>query len=97
MLRVAGDAMREVGVDTGDVVLVDRALTPAHGHVVIAVVDDQFVCRRLSVLRHRFHEHGARLDAVEATAVHGLERAHCACDEQPRVGRKSHSATLGLC
>jgi len=28
-------------------VLVDRALPPAHGHIVIAVVDEEFVCRRL--------------------------------------------------
>lgn len=47
LMRVAGDAMREAGIDSGDLVLVDRAVTPAHGHVVIAVVDDEFVCRRL--------------------------------------------------
>ena len=45
---LAGDAMREAGIDSGDLVLVDRAITPAHGHVVIAVVEDEFVCRRLS-------------------------------------------------
>ena len=48
LMRVAGDAMREAGIDSGDLVLVDRAITPAHGHVVIAVVEDEFVCRRLS-------------------------------------------------
>jgi len=48
LMRVAGDAMRQAGIDDGDLVLVDRAITPAHGHVVIAVVDDEFVCRRLS-------------------------------------------------
>jgi DNA polymerase V len=47
LMRVAGDAMREAGIDDGDVVLVDRAITPAHGHVVIGVVEDEFVCRRL--------------------------------------------------
>src|SRR5438552_6526922 len=47
LMRVAGDAMREAGIDSGDVVLVDRAITPAHGHVVIAVVEGEFVCRRL--------------------------------------------------
>jgi len=47
LMHVAGDAMREAGIDSGDVVLVDRAITPAHGHVVIAVVEDEFVCRRL--------------------------------------------------
>ena len=48
LMRVTGEAMHEVGIDDGDVVLVDRAITPAHGHVVIAVVEDEFVCRRLS-------------------------------------------------
>jgi DNA polymerase V len=47
LMRVAGGAMREAGIDDGDVVLVDRAVAPAHGHVVIAVVDDEFVCLRL--------------------------------------------------
>lgn len=47
LMRVAGGAMREAGIDSGDIVLVDRAVTPAHGHVVIAIVNDEFVCRRL--------------------------------------------------
>ena len=47
LMRVTGEAMHEAGIDDGDVVLVDRAITPAHGHVVIAVVEDEFVCRRL--------------------------------------------------
>jgi DNA polymerase V len=47
LMRVAGSAMRETGIDDGDLVLVDRAIRPAHGHVVIAIVDDGFVCRRL--------------------------------------------------
>ena len=47
LMRIAGDALRELGVDAGDLVLVDRAITPAHGHVVIAVVDEEFVCRQL--------------------------------------------------
>lgn len=47
LMRIAGDALRELGVDDGDLVLVDRAIVPGHGHVVIAVVDDEFVCRQL--------------------------------------------------
>ena len=48
LMRIAGHAMREAGIDSGDLVLIDRAIPPAHGHVVIAVVDDEFVCRRLN-------------------------------------------------
>ena len=47
VMRVAGASMREAGIDDGDLVLVDRAIHPAHDHVVIAIVDDGFVCRRL--------------------------------------------------
>lgn len=47
LMRVAGSAMREAGIDSGDIVLVDRAVTPAHGHIVIAIVNDEFLCRRL--------------------------------------------------
>jgi len=47
MMRVAGTAMRDAGIDDGDIVLVDRAISPAHGHIVIAVVDQEFMCRRL--------------------------------------------------
>jgi DNA polymerase V len=47
MMRIAGDSMREAGVCDGDLALVDRAVTAAHGHVVIAIVNDEFICRRL--------------------------------------------------
>jgi DNA polymerase V len=47
LMRVAGDAMRGAGIDAGDLVLVDRAVEAQHGHVVIAVVGHEFVCRRL--------------------------------------------------
>ena len=48
LMRVAGQAMAEAGIDSGDLVLIDRAIPPANGHVVVAVVGDEFVCRRLS-------------------------------------------------
>ncbi len=47
LMRVAGDAMRDAGIDDGDLVLIDRAVAPSHGHVVIAVVEQEFVCRHL--------------------------------------------------
>ena len=48
LMRVAGGSMHDAGIDDGDIVLVDRAITPAHGHVVIAVVEQEFLCRRLA-------------------------------------------------
>jgi DNA polymerase V len=46
-MRAAGTHMRDAGIDDGDVLLVDRTLTPMHGQVVVAVVDSELVCRRL--------------------------------------------------
>ena len=73
LMRVTGDAMREAGIDDGDIVLIDRAITPAHGHVVIAVVDDEFYCRRL-------HTHG---DEVRLRAA-----APAMADIVPRDGQE---------
>ena len=47
LMRIAGSSMREAGIEDGDLALVDRAVDATHGRVVIAVVDDEFVCRRL--------------------------------------------------
>jgi len=47
LMRIAGDSMREAGVEEGDLALIDRAIDATHGRVVIAIVDDEFVCRRL--------------------------------------------------
>jgi len=47
LMRIAGSSMHDAGVDDGDLALVDRAMDAAHGRVVIAIVNDEFVCRRL--------------------------------------------------
>jgi DNA polymerase V len=51
IMRAAGQDMRGAGIDDGDVLLVDRALTPQHGSVIIAVVEGELLCRRLEQLR----------------------------------------------
>lgn len=47
LLRASGDSMREAGIFDGDVLVVDRAVRPQHGHYVVAVVDGEFVCKQL--------------------------------------------------
>ena len=49
VMRAAGAAMNDAGISNGDVLLVDRVLKPAHGHVVVAAVDGELLCRRLHV------------------------------------------------
>ena len=47
VLRVKGSSMRDAGIDDGDVVLVDKAIKPGHGQVVVAIVDGEFTIKRL--------------------------------------------------
>lgn len=46
-MRVRGASMREAGIDDGDYVVVDRSITPRHGHIVLAVLDGEFTIKRL--------------------------------------------------
>ncbi|MEL4180377.1 LexA family protein [Roseateles sp. PN1] len=47
LLRARGESMREAGIFDGDVLIVDKAVPPRSGHIVIAVVDGEFVCKQL--------------------------------------------------
>lgn len=47
MLRVAGSSMRDAGIDDGDTIIVDRAIKPQHGYIVVAVIDGDFTVKYL--------------------------------------------------
>lgn len=68
LMRAAGGSMHEAGIDNGDLLLIDRAITPAHGHVVIASVDGEFVCRRLVKSGHRVALQAAAGEAADKVA-----------------------------
>ncbi len=52
--RAEGSGLEKSGVFPGDLLVVDRALVPREGDIVIAVVEGQFVVRR-------FHREGDRI------------------------------------
>lgn len=47
LLRVSGESMRDAGIFDGDMLVVDKAIKPRHGHVVVAVVDGEFTVKHL--------------------------------------------------
>lgn len=49
LVRARGDSMREAGIFDGDVLVVDKAVPARSGHIVIAVVDGEFVCKQLQM------------------------------------------------
>lgn len=46
-MTVRGDSMKEYGIWDRDTLLVDRAIRPVHGHIVVAVLDNEFSCKYL--------------------------------------------------
>ncbi|WP_321966970.1 LexA family protein [Burkholderia cepacia] len=46
-VTVRGPSMRDAGIDDGDRLLVDRAVRPRHGDVVVAIVDGELTVKRL--------------------------------------------------
>lgn len=48
LVRVEGDSMIGAGIYPGDLVLVDRSIPPEPGHIVIAAVNCEPLCKRLA-------------------------------------------------
>ena len=46
-LKASGHSMIEAGIFDGDIMVVDKAIKPRHGHIVVAVVDGDFTVKRL--------------------------------------------------
>lgn len=46
-VRVSGHSMTGAGISPGDILVVDRSLPPGDGDVVVAVVDGEFLVKRL--------------------------------------------------
>ena len=47
-VRVAGDSMVNAGIHSGDILIVDRAETPADGSIVIAALNGELTVKRLA-------------------------------------------------
>jgi DNA polymerase V len=45
--RAAGWSMRDAGVNDQDLLVVDRSITPKHGHVVVAAVNNEYTVKKL--------------------------------------------------
>jgi DNA polymerase V len=47
LFKVASDSMKDAGIFPGDIVSVDRSIEPKHGHIVVAVIHNEFTLKRL--------------------------------------------------
>ncbi len=45
-VRVSGDSMKDAGIQSGDILVVDRSLTPLSGKIIVALLDGEFTVKR---------------------------------------------------
>lgn len=46
-VRVEGESMKGAGIQTGDLLVVDRSLTPQNGKIIVALLNGEFTVKRL--------------------------------------------------
>lgn len=49
--RAFGESMQGVGIFDGDILIVDRFVTPENGDVIVANLNGEFVCKLLDIKR----------------------------------------------
>lgn len=47
LARIRGQSMTGKGIDDGDLIVISRKVTPRHGHIVVALVDNELTCKTL--------------------------------------------------
>lgn len=47
LITITGESMQGAGIYEGDIGIVDRSIEPAHGHIVVAVLNNEPICKRL--------------------------------------------------
>jgi len=46
-MKAFGDSMIKAGIQSGDILIIDRALEPKSNHIVVAVINGEFTVKRL--------------------------------------------------
>ncbi|MBT5383347.1 MAG: translesion error-prone DNA polymerase V autoproteolytic subunit [Kordiimonadaceae bacterium] len=49
LFRAEGESMTGVGINDGDILIVDRGVTPTHGRVVVATISGDLTVKRLNL------------------------------------------------
>ena len=54
-VKVEGTSMTKAGINSGDIMIVDRSLHPKHNDIVLAVIDGEFTVKRIAVNENRLY------------------------------------------
>ena len=47
--RVNGQSMEDMGIDSGDLVIIDKSLTPKNGKIAICFLDGEFTMKKIKI------------------------------------------------
>ena len=53
--RVSGDSMVGAGLDDGDLLVIDRALSPGNGKIAVCFIDGEFTVKRIKKEKGKFY------------------------------------------
>lgn len=72
-VRVEGLSMRDAGILPGDIAIVDRAVTPTHGCIVMAIVSGEFTIKRYQKRGEQIVLHPENPDFPDITITEGMD------------------------
>ena len=47
--RVNGDSMKDLGIDNGDLVVIDKSLEPKNGKIAVCFIDGEFTMKKIKI------------------------------------------------
>jgi len=74
-VRVTGDSMVNAGIYSGDILIVDRSLTPKDGSIVIAVIDSELLVKRMQYIKNKIFltPENPKFEPIEITGEMNFE------------------------
>lgn len=89
LVRVEGDSMIGAGIYPGDLVLVDRSIPPEPGHIVIAAVNCEPLCKRLA-------REGSQVAVAVGESALGIAGDSLSLSENAKSGGSGICRAIGL-
>lgn len=74
-VRVTGDSMINAGIYSGDILIVDRSLTPKDSSIVIAVIDSELLVKRMQYIKNKIYltPENPKFEPIEITGEMNFE------------------------
>lgn len=61
-VKVSGQSMKNAGIFPGDILIIDRSITPVDKKIVIAIIDNELVVKRLRIFDSHIELHSENED-----------------------------------